>query len=58
MKLGEPLPDLVLKNEEGEEVKVQTLAANKKGVVLFLVPKADTRTFDFSVNLMPFISAA
>ncbi|KAL5483458.1 DOT5 [Sanghuangporus weigelae] len=42
LKLGEPLPDLVLKNEQGEEVKVQSLAENKKGVVLFLVPKADT----------------
>ncbi|EJD08477.1 AhpC-TSA-domain-containing protein [Fomitiporia mediterranea MF3/22] len=42
MKLGESLPDLVLKNEEDAEVKVQELAAGKKGVVLFLVPKADT----------------
>ncbi|OCB89484.1 AhpC-TSA-domain-containing protein [Sanghuangporus baumii] len=42
LKLGEPLPDLLLKNEQGEEVKVQSLAENKKGVVLFLVPKADT----------------
>ena len=45
LKLGEPLPDLVLKNEQGEEVKVENLAEDKKGVVLFLVPKADTRMF-------------
>ena len=52
LKLGGPLPDLVLKNEEGEEVKVQNLAENKKGVVLFLVPKADTRTLQSLVFLM------
>lgn len=36
------LPAVVLKNEKGEDVNVQDLA-KEKGVVLFLVPKADTR---------------
>jgi peroxiredoxin Q/BCP len=31
-----------LKNEEDEEIDVSTLTA-EKGLVLFLVPKADTR---------------
>ena len=52
LKVGKPLPDLVLKNEQGEEVKVQSLSENKKGVVLFLVPKADTRAFDCFINLI------
>ena len=36
------MPDLTLKNEKGEDVQVAELAA-EKGVVFFLVPKADTR---------------
>jgi hypothetical protein len=34
---------LTLKNEKGEDIQVADLA-NEKGVVLFLVPKADTGT--------------
>ena len=40
--IGDALPSLTLKNEKGEDVEVSTLAA-EKGVILFLVPKADTR---------------
>ena len=36
------MPDLTLKNEKDEDVQVADLAA-EKGVVFFLVPKADTR---------------
>ena len=37
------LPDLTLKNEKGEDIQIANLASDK-GVILFLVPKADTRT--------------
>lgn len=40
--IGGNLPDLTLKNEKGEDVQIANLAA-EKGVILFLVPKADTR---------------
>ena len=36
------LPDLTLKNEKGEDIQIANLAS-EKGVILFLVPKADTR---------------
>ncbi|KAF8635264.1 hypothetical protein AX15_000487 [Amanita polypyramis BW_CC] len=39
--IGDVLPALILKNERDEEVQVAELAA-EKGVVMFLVPKADT----------------
>ncbi|GJE92478.1 AhpC-TSA-domain-containing protein [Phanerochaete sordida] len=39
--VGDSLPSLTLKNEKGEDVDVSTLTA-EKGVILFLVPKADT----------------
>lgn len=38
------LPSIVLKNEKGEDVDTASLTA-EKGVVLFLVPKADTREY-------------
>ncbi|KAF8885398.1 thioredoxin-like protein [Gymnopilus junonius] len=41
IEIGDMLPELVLKNEKGEDVQVSELAA-EKGVILFLVPKADT----------------
>lgn len=40
--IGDSLPSFTLKNEKGEDVDTATLAADK-GVILFLVPKADTR---------------
>jgi peroxiredoxin Q/BCP len=43
LEIGDSLPSLVLKNEKGEDIQVADLAA-ENGVVLFLVPKADTRT--------------
>jgi len=39
--IGGDLPDLTLKNEKGEDIQIANLAA-EKGVILFLVPKADT----------------
>jgi len=39
--IGDLLPTLTLKNEKEEDVEVSTLTADK-GLVLFLVPKADT----------------
>ncbi|ODN84114.1 hypothetical protein L202_00126 [Cryptococcus amylolentus CBS 6039] len=41
LKLGDKLPSIKLKNEDGELVDVSTLAG-EKGVVFFLYPKADT----------------
>jgi peroxiredoxin len=42
--IGDSLPTLTLKNEKDEDVEVSSLTADK-GLVLFLVPKADTREF-------------
>ncbi|KAH9849325.1 AhpC-TSA-domain-containing protein [Lenzites betulinus] len=39
--IGDDLPSYTLKNEKDEDVDVATLAA-EKGLVVFLVPKADT----------------
>jgi len=39
--IGGSLPDLTLKNEKGEDIQVADLAS-EKGVIFFLVPKADT----------------
>lgn len=39
--IGGSLPTLTLKNEKGEDVQIAELA-EEKGVVFFLVPKADT----------------
>ncbi|KAI5992704.1 thioredoxin-like protein [Pisolithus albus] len=39
--IGDALPSLVVKNEKGEDVETSTLVV-EKGVVLFLVPRADT----------------
>ncbi|TDL18980.1 AhpC-TSA-domain-containing protein [Rickenella mellea] len=41
LAIGDSLPALTLKNEKDEDVNVQNLADNN-GVVLFLIPKADT----------------
>ena len=40
--IGDSLPSLTVKNEEDKDVDVASLASGK-GVVIFLVPKADTR---------------
>jgi hypothetical protein len=40
--IGDVLPAVTLKNEKDEDIQVADLAA-ERGVVLFLVPKADTR---------------
>ncbi|KAJ7343860.1 AhpC-TSA-domain-containing protein [Mycena albidolilacea] len=39
--IGDSLPTLTLKNEKDEDVEVASLTADK-GLVLFLIPKADT----------------
>jgi hypothetical protein len=39
---GDVLPDIILKNEKGEDVCVAELA-KETGVIIFAVPKADTR---------------
>jgi hypothetical protein len=39
--IGDSLPSFILKNEKGEDVDVSALAA-ERGVVFFLVPRADT----------------
>ncbi|KAG8904577.1 hypothetical protein FRB99_001540 [Tulasnella sp. 403] len=39
--IGDALPDLTLKNEKDEDVSIAKLA-EEKGVVIFIVPKADT----------------
>ncbi|KZP14891.1 AhpC-TSA-domain-containing protein [Athelia psychrophila] len=39
--IGDSLPSVTLKNEKGEDIDVSTLT-NEKGLIVFLVPKADT----------------
>ncbi|KIY68569.1 AhpC-TSA-domain-containing protein [Cylindrobasidium torrendii FP15055 ss-10] len=41
LNIGDHLPDITVQNEKGEDVSVKDLAA-ETGVVLFLVPRADT----------------
>lgn len=40
--VGDVLPNVILKNEKGEDVSVADLA-KETGVIIFAVPKADTR---------------
>jgi len=40
--VGDVLPDVILKNEKGEDIRVAELA-KETGVIIFAVPKADTR---------------
>ncbi len=42
--MGDNLPNITLKNENGEDVIVNSLTSAEQGVVFFLVSKADTRT--------------
>jgi hypothetical protein len=54
LKIGENLPSITLKNEKEEDVDVGDLA-KEKGIVLFLVPKADTRAWTcFYFNYVSF----
>lgn len=41
--IGDSLPSYILKNEQGEDIDVAILTA-EKGAILFSIPKADTRT--------------
>jgi peroxiredoxin Q/BCP len=40
--IGDSLPSYILKNEQGEDIDVASLTA-EKGAILFSIPKADTR---------------
>lgn len=42
INIGDPIPTVTLKNEKDEDVNVAQLT-EEKGLILFLVPKADTR---------------
>lgn len=44
LDIGDTLPSYTLKNEKDEDIDVSALAMDK-GLILFLVPKADTREF-------------
>jgi len=50
--IGDVLPSVTLKNEKGEDVDVAGLAA-EKGLVVFLIPKADTRTCCWQSQVFP-----
>lgn len=45
LEIGDTLPDWTYKNEKDEDVEIAKLAG-EKGLVLFLVPKADTRELE------------
>lgn len=47
LSIGDLLPTVTLKNEKDEDVNVAELAA-EKGLILFLVPRADTRQSNFA----------
>lgn len=49
--VGSVLPDLVLKNEKGDDIVVADLA-KETGVIIFAIPKADTREFLFMLNIL------
>ncbi|EJT99503.1 AhpC-TSA-domain-containing protein [Dacryopinax primogenitus] len=42
LELGDVLPQVTLKNQEEKEVDVKSLITSDKGVIFFLVPKANT----------------
>lgn len=44
LQIGDTIPDTTLQNEKEEDVNVKQLAEN--GLVMFVVPKADTREQD------------
>jgi hypothetical protein len=48
--IGDQLPSVTLKNEKGEDIDIAKLA-DDQGVVIFLVPKADTRKSRVSFKL-------
>ena len=48
LKIGDSLPSIILKNEKEEDVNIKEIASDT-GVVIFLVPKADTRELDGSI---------
>jgi len=50
--IGDSLPTLTLKNEKSEDIQIADLAS-EKGVVLFLVPKADTRKYTKKKKIVP-----
>jgi peroxiredoxin len=43
LQIGDTIPDTTLKNEKEEDVNVKQLAED--GLVMFVVPKADTRAY-------------
>ena len=53
--IGDTLPSYTLKTEKDEDVDIATLTA-EKGLILFLVPKADTREFVPLFSLSAFLT--
>jgi hypothetical protein len=49
--VGDVLPDVVLENEKGEDVRVAELA-KETGVIIFAVPKADTRKLPLLITYL------
>ena len=49
--VGSVLPDLILKNEKGDDIQVAELAT-ETGVIIFAIPKADTREFLLMFNII------
>lgn len=49
--MGSVLPDLILKNEKGDDIQIADLA-KETGVIIFAIPKADTREFLFMLNIL------
>lgn len=49
LNIGDTLPETTLKNEKDEDVNVKELA--EKGLVLFVVPKANTRKHSHKLHL-------
>jgi peroxiredoxin Q/BCP len=49
--VGSVLPDLILKNEKGDDIQVADLA-KETGVIIFAFPKVETGEFLFMLNIL------
>ena len=57
LNIGDLIPPITLKNEKDEDVNVVELTADK-GLVLFLVPKADTRQSSLQLGNTAFMMSS
>jgi peroxiredoxin len=49
--VGSVLPDLILKNEKGDDIQIADLT-KETGVIIFAIPKADTREYLLTLKIL------